>query len=139
MLRSISLGAVRSNAVALSPLRRCLSTPAAPQIDRRVKQLIEDTIKKNDLVVFMKGSPSWPKCGFSRLVIQILHLHGVEDFKTLDVLEDQDLREGVKLYSNWPTIPQVYLKGEFIGGADIMRNMHESGELSGMLADLKSE
>jgi monothiol glutaredoxin len=81
----------------------------------------------------MKGTPGWPKCGFSRLTVQILELNGVEDYKALDVLEDDELREGIKKFSQWPTIPQVYIKGEFIGGADIMRSLHESGELKEML------
>lgn len=85
----------------------------------------------------MKGSPSFPRCGFSRLAVQILSLNGVEEFKAVDVLDDEDLRQGIKIYSNWPTIPQVYVKGELIGGADILRNMHESGELQELLKKQK--
>ena len=115
----------------------CFTRAPAAQIEPRVQKLIDDALKKNDLIVFMKGSPNMPKCGFSRLVIQILQLNGVEDVKSFDVLEDQDLREGIKIYSQWPTIPQVYIKGEFIGGADIMRSLHESGELQRMLREHK--
>ena len=84
----------------------------------------------------MKGTPGFPKCGFSRLVCQILEVSGATDYKSIDVLEDEDVRNEIKAYSNWPTIPQVYVKGEFIGGADIMRNLYESGELKDVLKDV---
>ncbi|NXL57128.1 GLRX5 protein, partial [Chordeiles acutipennis] len=81
------------------------------------------------VVVFMKGSPAQPLCGFSNAVVQILRLHGVEDYRAHDVLQDPDLRQGIKNYSNWPTIPQVYLNGEFVGGCDILLQMHQNGDL----------
>ncbi len=90
----------------------------------RIKQDISD----NDVVVFMKGSPVFPQCGFSAAVVQILSHLGVK-FKGIDVLQDPGLREGIKDFSSWPTIPQLYVKGEFVGGCDIVREMAESGEL----------
>lgn len=106
-----------------------------PKIPKRVQDLINKSITSNKLVVFMKGTPTFPQCGFSKLVIQILEYHGVPKSKiiTHDVLEDQDLREGIKVFSQWPTIPQVYVNGEFVGGADIMRGMHDSGEIDELL------
>ena len=91
----------------------------------RIKQDISD----NDVVVFMKGSPVFPQCGFSAAVVQILSHLGVK-FKGIDVLQDPGLRDGIKDFSSWPTIPQLYVKGEFVGGCDIVREMAESGELS---------
>ena len=93
--------------------------------DDKFKKIIQD----NKLVVFMKGTPDAPLCGFSKYVIQILKMHGCEDFKTLNVLADEKLRNRVKEFSNWPTIPQVYINGEFIGGFDILLQLHQSGEL----------
>jgi monothiol glutaredoxin len=101
-------------------------------IPKRVKDLIDGAIKKHGVVLFMKGTPGWPQCGFSRLVVQILDLSGVK-YHAIDVLEDQDLRQGLKAFSDWPTIPQLYVKGEFIGGADIVRNMYESGEFQDLM------
>jgi len=93
-------------------------------ITARIKSLVNN----NKVVVFMKGIPDDPRCGFSNAVIQILRMHGVE-YDSHDVLEDEDLRAGIKVYSDWPTIPQVYLNGEFIGGCDILLQMHQSGDL----------
>lgn len=90
---------------------------------------IDSLVSEKKLVLFMKGTPEAPRCGFSNLVIQILKFHGVKDFKAHNVLEDDDLRQGIKVYSNWPTIPQVYMNGEFVGGCDIMLEMHKNGEL----------
>ena len=95
---------------------------------------IDTTIKGHDIVLFMKGTPEAPKCGFSSLVVQVLDHLGAE-YVGVDVLQDQDLREGIKTYSDWPTIPQLYVKGEFIGGADIVREMFQSGELKTALAE----
>lgn len=96
-----------------------------------------DSIKRdvtdNDVVLYMKGTPVFPQCGFSAAVVQILSHMGVQ-FKGVNVLEDPSLREGIKQYSNWPTIPQLYIKGEFIGGCDIVREMFETGELRQLLA-----
>ena len=91
-------------------------------------QRIETLVKSNDVVLFMKGTKFFPQCGFSARAISILQSAGVK-FETVDVLADPDIREGVKAYSSWPTIPQLYVRGEFIGGSDIMMAMHESGEL----------
>ena len=95
------------------------------------QQRIDDLVKHNDIVLFMKGSASFPMCGFSGRAVQILKACGVEPktLKTVNVLEDDAIRQGIKEYSNWPTIPQLYVKGEFIGGSDIMMEMYESGEL----------
>ncbi|KAM9391460.1 glutaredoxin-related protein 5, mitochondrial-like [Pholidichthys leucotaenia] len=86
-------------------------------------------VKKDKVVVFMKGTPAQPMCGFSNAVVQILRMHGVDQYAAYNVLEDQELREGVKLFSNWPTIPQVYFNGEFVGGCDILLQMHQNGDL----------
>ena len=96
-----------------------------------VQQRIDQLVKNNDILLFMKGSASFPMCGFSGRAIQILKACGVEPkaIATVNVLEDQEIRQGIKDYSNWPTIPQLYVKGEFIGGSDIMMEMKESGEL----------
>ena len=92
---------------------------------------IDQLVKSNEVVLFMKGNASFPQCGFSGRAIQILKACGVEPkaIKTVNVLEDEEVRQGIKEYSNWPTIPQLYVKGEFIGGSDIMMEMYESGEL----------
>nr|XP_034175424.1 glutaredoxin-related protein 5, mitochondrial [Osmia lignaria] len=89
---------------------------------------IATLVKKNKVVVFMKGVPDSPKCGFSNAVIQILRMHDVK-YDAHDVLEDENLRQGIKTYSNWPTIPQVFINGEFVGGCDILLEMHKNGEL----------
>ena len=100
------------------------------------KQRIDDLVKTNDIVLFMKGNASFPMCGFSGRAIQILKAVGVDTkaLKTVNVLDDQEIRQGIKEYSNWPTIPQLYVKGEFIGGSDIMMEMYESGELQQVVA-----
>ena len=85
------------------------------------------------VVLYMKGSPKFPQCGFSSTAAQILSACGVQDYVAVDVLQDPEIREGIKTYANWPTIPQLYIKGEFIGGADIIREMYQSGELQKML------
>lgn len=95
---------------------------------------IRNEIESNDIVLFMKGSPKFPQCGFSAAVVHILNTIGAE-FKGINVLEDQDLRDGIKAFSDWPTIPQLYIKGEFIGGCDIVKEITESGELQAMLAE----
>ena len=95
---------------------------------------IQSEVDANDVVLFMKGNPVFPQCGFSAAVIQMLSQLGVR-FKSIDVLEDDSLRESVKAFSNWPTIPQLYVKGEFVGGCDIVREMFEAGELAQLLDD----
>ncbi len=99
-----------------------------------VDAFIAKTITDNPVVVFMKGVPDQPKCGFSSLVVQILDHIGV-DFVGVDVLQDEGLRQGVKTFSDWPTIPQLYIKGEFVGGSDIVREMFQAGELKTLLAE----
>ena len=95
---------------------------------------IDAEVKSEDVVLFMKGTPQFPMCGFSGQVVQILNYVGVP-FKGVNVLEDQEIREGIKAYSNWPTIPQLYVKGEFVGGCDIAREMFQAGELQTLLAE----
>ncbi|MFM2112005.1 MAG: hypothetical protein RLZZ271_665 [Pseudomonadota bacterium] len=96
-----------------------------------VHQRIDELVKGNNIVLFMKGTASFPQCGFSGRAVQILKACGVDTkgIKTVNVLEDPEVRQGIKDYSQWPTIPQLYVKGEFIGGSDIMMEMYESGEL----------
>ena len=96
--------------------------------DSPASQQIQQEIDSNDIVLFMKGSPVFPQCGFSAAVVQVLSEIGVK-FKGIDVLQDPGLRQGIKDFSSWPTIPQLYVKGEFVGGCDIVREMAESGEL----------
>ncbi|XP_002740444.1 glutaredoxin-related protein 5, mitochondrial-like [Saccoglossus kowalevskii] len=93
------------------------------------KEHIEGLVKKDPIVVFMKGVPEKPMCGFSNAVVQILRMHGVDKYASYNVLEDEDLRQGIKDFSNWPTIPQVYMNSEFVGGCDILIQMHQEGEL----------
>ena len=97
-------------------------------MDQTVQQRIKDDIQGNDVVLFMKGSPVFPQCGFSAAVVQILTHMNVK-FKGIDVLSDPSIRQGIREFSNWPTIPQLYVKGEFIGGCDIVREMFQTGEL----------
>ena len=100
-----------------------------PAIER-----IKEDIARNDVVLFMKGTPVFPQCGFSAAVVQVLTQMGVK-FKGIDVLEDPGVRQGIKEFSSWPTIPQLYVKGEFVGGCDIIREMYETGELENLLSD----
>ena len=102
------------------------------------QQRIDTLVKSSDILLFMKGNASFPMCGFSGRAIQILKACGVDPkaIATVNVLEDQEIRQGIKDYSNWPTIPQLYVKGEFIGGSDIMMEMYESGELQQLVATL---
>ena len=99
-----------------------------------VQDRIQGLVDANDVLLFMKGSPLFPQCGFSSRAIAILNHLGVE-FESVDVLQDQGVRQGIKAFSDWPTIPQLYVKGEFVGGSDIMMEMYESGELAQLLAD----
>ncbi len=98
-----------------------------------IQDRIKQTVESNDVVLFMKGSPQFPQCGFSGRAVQLLQACGSE-FAAVDVLSDPEVREGIKQYSNWPTIPQLYVKGQFIGGSDILMEMYESGELKQALA-----
>ncbi len=99
-----------------------------------INDFIDNEVKTNDIVLFMKGTPGFPQCGFSGQVVQILDYIGVE-YKGVNVLSSDDIRQGIKDYSNWPTIPQLYVKGEFIGGCDIIREMFQSKELQALFAD----
>ena len=103
-------------------------------MDQQVKQKIENEISNNDVCLFMKGTPELPECGFSMAVSNILKLLEVK-FKGVNVLADQSIREGIKVYSEWPTIPQLYVKNEFIGGCDIIKEMFENGELKKIFKD----
>ena len=103
-------------------------------MDETTRQRIQTEVDTNDVLLFMKGTPVFPQCGFSAAVIQVLS-HLQVKFNSVNVLEDMDIREGIKHYSDWPTIPQLYVKGEFVGGCDIIREMFETGELSTFLAE----
>lgn len=98
-----------------------------------IQQRIHETVTGNPVVLYMKGSPQFPQCGFSATAVQILKASGVTNFVSVNVLEDAEIRQGIKDYANWPTIPQLYIKGEFIGGCDIMREMYQGGELQKLL------
>ncbi len=99
-----------------------------------INAFIDAEVKGNDVVLFMKGTPGFPQCGFSGQLVQILDYLGI-DYKGIDVLSSGELRQGIKEYANWPTIPQLYVKGEFVGGCDIVREMFQAGELQTHLAD----
>ena len=99
-----------------------------------INAVIDEQVKSNDVFLYMKGTPDFPMCGFSSRVVQILDYLGV-DYKSANVLENQELREGIKAYTNWPTIPQLYVKGEFVGGADIVTEMFQAGELQSHLTE----
>jgi monothiol glutaredoxin len=102
--------------------------------DNPAHERIANDVAENDVLLFMKGTPVFPQCGFSALVVQVLSNVGVK-FKAVDVLKDADIRNGVKEYSDWPTIPQLYVKGEFVGGCDIIKEMYEGGELEPYLKE----
>jgi len=99
-----------------------------------IQETIKKTVTDNDVVLFMKGTPVFPQCGFSSTVVQIFDYLGVA-YESVNVLDDPEIRQGIKDYNNWPTIPQIFVKGEFIGGCDIMREMFETGELKTLLTD----
>lgn len=98
-----------------------------------VKEFIQKTVTDHPVVLFMKGSAQFPQCGFSGRAVQLLRQCGVKNLVTVNVLEDEEVRQGVKEYANWPTVPQLYVRGEFVGGSDIMTEMFESGELQALL------
>ena len=100
-----------------------------------VQDVIRDQVTNNDVVLYMKGSPQFPQCGFSSAAVQILKGCGVQEVLAVNVLSDDEIRQGIKAFSNWPTIPQLYVKGEFVGGSDIMREMYENGELQQLMKD----
>ncbi len=114
-----------------------MNTALSPDSSRAassVQQRIDDLVKSRRVVLFMKGTPQFPMCGFSGRAIQILKACGVTDLATFNVLEDEGVRQGIKDYANWPTIPQLYVNGEFLGGSDIMMEMYQSGELQPLVA-----
>lgn len=100
-----------------------------------VQEFIREQVTTHPVVLFMKGTPQFPQCGFSATVVQLLKQSGVKQVAALNVLESDDLRQGVKAYANWPTVPQLYINGEFVGGCDIVKEMFETGDLQKMLAD----
>jgi monothiol glutaredoxin len=102
------------------------------------QQQIKQQVTGNRVVLYMKGTPQFPQCGFSALAVQVLNACGVKDFYSVNVLADPSIREGIKQYANWPTVPQLYVNGEFVGGSDIMREMYESGELQKLLETEKA-
>ena len=97
------------------------------------QQRIKDQVTGNPVVLYMKGTPQFPQCGFSSLAVQVLNACGVQEFFSVNVLAEPEIRQGIKEYANWPTIPQLYVNGEFVGGSDIVREMYESGELQKLL------
>ena len=99
-----------------------------------IKTKIHQQVTTHPVVLYMKGTPDFPQCGFSASATQILHACGVDEFFSVNVLEEPEIRQGIKDYANWPTVPQLYVRGEFVGGADIMREMYQSGELQKLLA-----
>ena len=109
-------------------------TKGSEMNDQPVNDRIQSEINSQDVVLFMKGNPMFPQCGFSAATVQALSMAGVK-FGSVDVLQDAEIRDGIKIFSNWPTIPQLYVKGEFVGGCDIVREMFETGELQEMLKE----
>jgi monothiol glutaredoxin len=103
------------------------------------QQRIKEQVTGNPVVLYMKGTPQMPQCGFSQMAVQALQACGVANFFSVDVLADPEIRQGIKEYANWPTIPQLYVNGEFVGGSDIMREMYESGELQKLLEGLRQQ
>src|SRR3954465_12738708 len=104
-------------------------------MDQPAFERIKKELTDNDVVLYMKGTRQMPQCGFSATVVEVLKRSGIENFKDVNVLADQEIREGIKQFANWPTIPQLYIKGEFIGGCDIVREMFQSGELETLLKE----
>jgi monothiol glutaredoxin len=100
-----------------------------------VQKLIKEQVSAHPVVLYMKGTPQFPQCGFSQLATQVLHACGVNEFFSVNVLENPDIRQGIKEFANWPTVPQLYVAGEFIGGSDIVKEMYQSGELQKLLAE----
>ena len=99
----------------------------------QTQEKIRQQVAGNPVVLYMKGTPQMPQCGFSQLAVQVLNACGVQQFHSVDVLADAEIRQGIKQYANWPTIPQLYVNGEFVGGSDILREMYQSGELQKLL------
>jgi monothiol glutaredoxin len=104
-----------------------------------VQQLIKEQVSKHSVVLYMKGTPQFPQCGFSAMAVQVLNASGVREFFSVNVLENPEIRQGIKQFANWPTIPQLYVNGEFVGGSDIVREMYQSGELQKILEGAKQQ
>jgi monothiol glutaredoxin len=104
-----------------------------------IKQRIKEQVTGAPVVLYMKGTPQAPQCGFSALAVQVLNACGVSDFAAVNVLADAEVRQGIKEFANWPTIPQLYINGEFVGGSDIMREMYQSGELQKLLESARQK
>jgi monothiol glutaredoxin len=102
------------------------------------QERIRETVQSNPIVLYMKGNAQFPQCGFSGRAVQLLQACGVNEFATVDVLSDPEIRDGIKQYSNWPTIPQLYIKGEFVGGSDIMMELYQKGELQKLVESAKN-
>ena len=103
------------------------------------QQRIKAQVESNPVVLYMKGTPQMPQCGFSAMAVQVLQACGVSSFASVNVLADPEIRQGIKEFANWPTIPQLYVNGEFVGGADILREMYQSGELQKLLEPVKQQ
>ncbi len=131
IVRSINNN-IRSSVRKLNPILKGIV--GKRQMEEETKNKIQEEIENEDVLLFMKGSPMFPQCGFSAAVIQVLS-HLQVKFSSVNVLEDPDIRDGIKQYSDWPTIPQLYVKGEFVGGCDIIREMYETGELKTFLEE----
>ena len=104
-----------------------------------VQQLIKEQVSKHSVVLYMKGTPQFPQCGFSAMAVQVLNASGMREFFSVNVLENPEIRQGIKQFANWPTIPQLYVNGEFVGGSDIVREMYQSGELQKILEGAKQQ
>lgn len=107
-------------------------------MDEALRTRIQNLVDSNKVVLFMKGTKSFPQCGFSATVVEILKRSGVTNFETVNILQDADIRQGMKEFTNWPTFPQLYVNGQFVGGCDIVRDLYESGELEQVLAEAKA-
>jgi len=105
----------------------------------QTQEKIKQQVTGNPVVLYMKGTPQMPQCGFSQLAVQVLNACGVQQFHSVDVLADAEIRQGIKQYANWPTIPQLYVNGEFVGGSDILREMYQSGELQKLLQGISQK
>ena len=125
---SFFIGYTKTKLLSVSISQKGQTLAMTPELKKRIDQLVKD----NKVLVFMKGSRLMPQCGFSNNAVQILNSLGVS-YETVDVLEDPDIRQGIKEYSNWPTIPQIYINGEFVGGSDIMIELYQNGELQQMV------
>lgn len=131
-MAAFGLQKLASKVLRHNPAPFCVATKLRSFSEQKAQwtnERFDEVVKKDKVVVFMKGIPEQPMCGFSNVVIQILGMHGVDVYGNYNVLEDEGLRQGVKEYSSWPTVPQVYIGGEFLGGCDIMMQMHQNGEL----------